>query len=160
LGLNPPAVLTAEHDLSKFACRHPDLATWLQRRALSSQEGAAKTYVVTEKGHSQVVAFYALAAGGLSRHAAPTAAWRRNMPDPLPVIVLGRLAVHRDWEGQGLGKGLLKDAVLRARQASEIIGARLLICHALDETAKQFYLRHGFQEALADSVLMVAASLR
>lgn len=69
------------------------------------------------------------------------------MPDPLPVIVLGRLAVHDDWTGHGIGSGLLKDAVLRTLQAAEIIGASALLCHAIDDDAKAFYLKHGFVES-------------
>ena len=81
------------------------------------------------------------------------------MPDPLPVIVLGRLAVHSDWSGRGIGSGLLKDAVIRSMQAAELIGVRALLCHAIDDEAKAFYFRHGFVESPTDS-LTVLVGLR
>jgi predicted N-acetyltransferase YhbS len=89
------------------------------------------------------VGYYALAAGSVSHAGAPGRV-RRNMPDPIPVIVLARLAVHIDWAGQGIGQGLFKDAVLRTLQTCEQIGARALLCHAVDDAAKAFYLKHGF----------------
>lgn len=157
LGLSPPTPLTAEHDISEFVCIDADLAEWLKRHALTA---SAKTYVVTPKDSNKVIAFYSLSAGAIKRHTAPTAALRRNMPDPLPVFVLGRLAVHKDWMDKGIGKGLLKDAFCHALEASKIVAARLLVCHALDETAKNFYLKHGFVEAPLDSALTVVASLK
>ncbi|TCV93323.1 acetyltransferase (GNAT) family protein [Luteibacter rhizovicinus] len=69
------------------------------------------------------------------------------MPDPIPVSVLGRLAVHQDWSGQGIGSGLLKDAVLRSVRLSWEIGMKAMLCHALSEEAKAFYLRRGFSES-------------
>ena len=81
-------------------------------------------------------------------------ALRTNMPDPLPVIVLGRLAVHTDWAGRGIRSGLLKDAVLRAIQASALIGVRALLCHAIDEEAMGFYLQHGFVSSPLDPLTL------
>jgi len=89
------------------------------------------------------VGYYALAAGAVSHAPAPGHV-RRNMPAPIPVVVLGRLAVHADWAGQGIGAGLLKDAVLRALRLSRDMGIRALLCHALHEDAQRFYLHHGF----------------
>jgi GNAT superfamily N-acetyltransferase len=93
-----------------------------------------------------VVAYYALSAGSIATLSAPGRI-RRNVPDPIPVIVLGRLAVDAKWAGKGLGAGLLKDALMRSLQASELVGARALLCHAIDETAKRFYVHHGFIES-------------
>lgn len=90
-----------------------------------------------------MVGYYALAAGAVAHEAVPGRI-RRNMPDPIPVIVLGRLAVHVDRVGEGIGRGLLKDAVQRVLATCEQIGARALVCHAIDDDAKAFYLRHGF----------------
>jgi GNAT superfamily N-acetyltransferase len=143
--LSPPEPIHAEHDTASFACRHEPLRQWLHKRALSNAlSGATRTYVVCQ--NRQVVGYYALAAGSLAVASAPSRI-RRNMPDPLPVIVLGRLAVHDDWNGRGIGRGLLKDAVLRSLQAAELIGACALLCHAIDEDAKAFYLKHGLVES-------------
>lgn len=119
--------------------------------------GASRTYVVCDE-QCRVIGYYALAAGSIAADAAP-GRLRRNMPDPLPVIVLGRLAVHCDWSGLGIGSGLLKDAVLRSIQASELIGVRALLCHAIDAEAKAFYLKHGFTESPLDP-LTVLVGLR
>jgi GNAT superfamily N-acetyltransferase len=153
--LSPPEPIHAEHDTTAFACRHEPLRQWLQKRALSNAlSGATRTYVVCQK--RQVIGYYALAAGSLSIATAPSR-MRRNMPDPLPVIVLGRLAVHDDWNGRGIGSGLLKDAVLRSLQAAELIGACALLCHAIDDDAKAFYLKHGLVESpLQPLTLMLA----
>jgi len=134
------------------------LSAWLSKRALANAvTGASRTYVVCDE-QRRVVGYYALAAGSIAADAAP-GRLRRNMPDPLPVIVLGRLAVHSDWSGRGIGSGLLKDAMLRSIQAAELIGVRALLCHAIDEEAKAFYLKHGFAESPLDP-LMVLVGLR
>jgi GNAT superfamily N-acetyltransferase len=156
--LGAPVPLTAGHDTSAFACKHESLSVWLHKRALANAaSGASRTYVVCDD-QDRVVGYYALAAGSIASEAAP-GRLRRNMPDPLPVIVLGRLAVHSDWSGRGIGSGLLKDAVLRSIQASELIGVRALLCHAIDEEAKAFYLRYGFLESPLEA-LTVLVGLR
>ena len=153
-----PVPLTADHDTAVFKCRHDSLSAWLSKRALANAAtGASRTYVVCDE-QRRVIGYYALAAGSISGEAAP-GRLRRNMPDPLPVIVLGRLAVHTDWSGRGVGSGLLKDAVLRSIQAAELIGARALVCHAIDVEAKAFYLKHGFIESPLDP-LTVLVGLR
>ncbi len=157
-GLGAPAPLTEAHATSAFICRHASLSTWLGKRALANAaSGASRTYVVCD-GQRRVVGFYALAAGSVASAVAP-GRLRRNMPDPLPVIVLGRLAVHTDWSGRGIGSGLLKDAVLRSIQAAGLIGVRALLCHAIDDEAKAFYLKHGFTESPMDP-LTVLVGLR
>ena len=144
--LGRPVPLTADHDISGFACHHIALTQWLQRRALANAaSGATRTYVVCAE-RRRVVGYYALAAGAVDLASAP-ARLRRNRPDSPPVIVLGRLAVHDEGSGRGIGSGLLKDAVLCAIQAAELIGACALLCHAIDEEAKAFYLKHGFAES-------------
>ncbi|WP_371434654.1 GNAT family N-acetyltransferase [Polaromonas sp.] len=105
--------------------------------------GASKTYVVCADGGMSVIGYYALATGAVDQQDAPGSI-KRNMPSPIPVIVLGRLAVHREWAGKGIGKGLLKDATLRAMQAAQLVGVRALLCHSIDEEAKAFYIKHGF----------------
>ena len=144
--LGTPVPITADHDTAGFVCRQDALNKWLRQRALANAlSGASRTDVVCAD-NQQVIGYYALAAGSITAESAPSR-MRRNMPDPLPVIVLGRLAVHEDWTGHGIGSGLLKDAVLRALQAAEIIGACALLCHAIDDAAKAFYLRRGFAES-------------
>jgi GNAT superfamily N-acetyltransferase len=146
LVLTAPSPLGDEHRLDAFQCTSPELAKWLLERARQNQaSGASRCFVVCE-AQQRVVGYYALAAGAVSHEQAPGRI-RRNMPDPIPVIVLGRLAVHAGWAGQGIGTGLLKDAVLRSLQTSEQVGARALLCHAVDEAAKAFYLKHGFIES-------------
>jgi len=153
-----PVRLTADHDTSAFVRRHESLRAWLGKRALANAAtGASRTDVVVD-AQRRVIGYYALAAGSIAGEAAP-GRLRRNMPDPLPVIVLGLLAVHGDWSGRGIGSGLLKDAVLRSSQAAELIGARALLCHAIDEQAKAFYFKHGFAESPIDP-LTVLVGLR
>jgi GNAT superfamily N-acetyltransferase len=103
--------------------------------------GASRTFVVSLG--DDVLGYYCLAAGAVTHDEAP-GSLRRNMPDPIPIVVLGRLAVHSDWQGQGIGAGLLKDAILRTVRLSEEMGIRAIIAHALHDHAKEFYLRRGF----------------
>ena len=148
-----PEPLSDAHDTSGFVCRHASLAQWLQRRALANGlVGASRTYVVCE-GRA-VIGYYALAAGSVVAAAAP-GRLRRNMPDPLPIVVLGRLAVHADRSGQGIGAGLLRDAVARSLQAADVIGACALVCHAIDDAAKAFYAHHGFVESPVQASTML-----
>lgn len=115
--------------------------------------GAARCFVVLNE--NRVVGYYVLAAGSVS-HALVARRMRRNMPDPIPVAVLGRLAVDREWMGQGIGGGLLKDALLRTINIADNFGVRAILCHAIDGKAKNFYLKHGFQESpAADLTMMV-----
>ncbi|MDX2051511.1 MAG: GNAT family N-acetyltransferase [Polyangiaceae bacterium] len=152
--LSSPEPLTSEHNVAGFVCSNDSLSQWLTRRALAnSVAGASRTYVVCAPKR-QVVGYYALAAGSIAVAVAPGRV-RRNMPDPIPCIVLGRLAVHQGWTGRGIGAGLLKDAVLRALQASELIGVRALVCHAIDAGAKAFYVHHGFVESPHQPSLML-----
>jgi GNAT superfamily N-acetyltransferase len=144
--LAPPALLQAGLDLSQFDSGEPVLDDWLRRRALSNQlSGASRSYVLLSEGQ-RLVGFYTLAAGAIAITEA-SGRLRRNMPDPIPMAVLGRLAVDRAWHGAGIGRLLLRDAVLRTCQAAETIGIRGLLVHALSTAAKTFYLHSGFTEA-------------
>jgi GNAT superfamily N-acetyltransferase len=146
LRLGTPQPLTARHLLDRFHCGKPSLDEWLKRRALANQlGGASRTFVVADV-EDRVVGYYSLAAGAVSRNLA-TGSVRRNMPDPVPVLVLARLAVNREAQGMQLGAGLLQDAVNRAVSVSQNAGVRALLVHALDDKAKQFYLHYGFVES-------------
>ena len=138
-----PVPLREDHDLSEFSCQHDALSNWLIHRARKNHQiGASRMFIVTTET-GEVAGYYALAAGSVNHKVSPGRI-RRNTPDPIPVVVLGRLATHRDHEGRGIGSGMLKDAVLRTQQISADISIRAMICHAIDEQAKAFYLHHGF----------------
>lgn len=140
--LSAPALLVKEACLNSFDCGVASLDDWLKKRAYLNQvSGASRTYVVTENGN--VAGYYCLAPGALALNHAPTAI-RRNMPDPVPMAILGRLAVDNAYQGKGLGVALLQDAVIRTMQAADILGIRGVLVHALSEEAKGFYEYHGF----------------
>ena len=143
--LTSPAPLNSEHDVENFQSDAPELDEWLQRRALHNERSnASRTYVVCDG--VQVVGFYSLASGAIDRTIAPKAI-TRNMPNPVPVLVLGRLAVDRRFQGTGIGGGLLRDAIARALRVSDEIGIKAILVHARSEDAKRFYLRFGFVES-------------
>lgn len=140
--LRPPEKISPDHDLSQFQSGEPSLDDWLRKRALQNEEsGASRTYVVCSG--KRVVGYYALATGAVAHLAAPGRV-RRNMPDPVPVMVIGRLAVDQTMQGEGIGPALLRDAILRTVQASDIVGIRAILVHAISERAKRFYEKWGF----------------
>jgi GNAT superfamily N-acetyltransferase len=142
-----PTLLEADHDVATFTCGHTSLDEWLQRRALANQKaGASRIYVVTELQSKKVIAYYALASGALALRDA-TGRLRRNMPDPIPMAIVGRLAVDRSVQGQGLGRALFRDAVIRVLRAADEIGIRGLMVHAISDDAAQFYKAIGLQPA-------------
>lgn len=141
--LSPPRPIDASDDLSQFDCAEESLNDWLRQRALKSEAVSARTYVVTER--RRVVGYYCLAAGGVSRASVPRKI-RHGLPDPAPVMVIGRLAVDRDYWGRGVGSGLLKDALQRILQVSAEVGVRAVLVHAIDDDARAFYARYGFIE--------------
>lgn len=140
-----PVPLTSEHDRSNFTSGHDSLDSWLRNRARKNElSGASRTFItcVTGDDHA-VVGYYTLAASSVDLDQAPGQV-RRNMPDPIPVILLGRLAVDQRHQGAGLGSSLLQDAILRAAAAAESVGVRALLVHAIDDTAAAFYRHFGF----------------
>ncbi len=140
--ISAPEPIKSVHLLGGFQSGEAVLDEWLLQRALKNeQSGASRTYVVCCE--NQVIAYYCLAAGALAAEDA-AGAIRRNMPSPIPVMVLGRLAVDKAWQNRGLGKGLLKDALLRTLQVAEIAGIRAVLVHALSDEARDFYLKNGF----------------
>jgi GNAT superfamily N-acetyltransferase len=152
--LTPPVPLTPNHLLDGFDCGQPTLDEWLKRRALPNQSsGASRTFVVADS-EQIVVGYYALAAGAVARRSAPGGV-RRNMPDPIPVMVLGRLAVDRRAQGVRLGGALLKDAVERTLAVAENVGVRALLAHAMNGQTKGFYEHYGFFPTLFDPMTMM-----
>lgn len=146
LQCSAPQPLATYHQLDGFACGEPTLDGWLKRRALANQlSGASHTFVVAD-ADGRVVGYYAMAAGAVS-HQMATSGVRRNMPDPIPVMVLARLAVARQAQGLQLGGALLQDSVHRAVAVSQNAGVRAVLVHALHENAKRFYEHYGFRES-------------
>lgn len=144
LQLSAPHPLTAAHFVDDFSCGEARLDEWLKHRALANQlSGASRTFVITDEG-GRVFGYYAMAAGAVS-HQAATSAVRRNMPNPVPVMVLARLALDLRAQGLQWGGALLQDAVHRAGMVAQNIGVRALLVHALHDRAKDFYTHYGFQ---------------
>ena len=145
LDLKPPVPITADHELSDFDSGELSLDEWLKKRALKNQvNGASRCFVLCIG--ATVIGYYSLSAGAISHEAAPKP-MRRNMPDPLPVLLLGRLAVDRRYHNQGLGKSLLRDAMIRAVNVAGDTGVFALLVHSLSDQARRFYLSRGFVES-------------
>ena len=142
--------LTTGHVLADFDCGFSALNRFLQRHALQSQNAnSAQTYVACRDGF--VVGYYSLTVGSVG-HAEAAERVKKAMPRyPIPVMILARLAVHKAFQGQGLGKGLLKDALVRTARAADIAGVRALLVHAKDDQARAFYERYNFEPSPTDS---------
>lgn len=137
-----PALLTPEHSIEAFNSGYITLDDRLKKRALANQDsGASRTYVI--EAEKRVVGYFALAVGSIIASEAPGKI-KRNMPDPVPVMILGRLAIDQDWQGRGLGSDLLREAVKRTIQVARIAGIRAIMVHAIDADAARFYERAGF----------------
>jgi len=149
-----PVPLTQTHDLTGFCSGQPTLDKWLVERSWANESsGASRTFVATSQTSSQVVGFYSLAASSVRVAEAPGAV-RRNMPDPIPVILLGRLAADQSMQGCGLGRALLQDCVRRVLTAGDAVGIRALLVHTLDEQAASFYRHFGFITSPTDSTAL------
>ncbi|MGD0519657.1 MAG: GNAT family N-acetyltransferase [Terracidiphilus sp.] len=155
--LQPPEPLGDGHECGDFNCGEASLDDWLKRRARANQvSGASRTYVVC--WDKRVIGYYALASGVVTVENAP-GRFRRNMPNPIPVAVLARLAVDLDWQGQGIGRALFRDAARRVAHAADAIGIRGIVVHALSDKAKNFYLALGFDPSPHEPMtLMVTLS--
>lgn len=140
--IRPPEPISPAHDLSAFDCGNQDLNNWLKQRALACEGRSARTTVLCEG--QRVTGYYCLATGSIERESLSSAKLRKNLPDPIPIVVLGRLAVATNYKGRGFGKGLLRDAILKTITASEIAGVRALVVHAIDDAAANFYQKYGF----------------
>ena len=151
--LSAPEPLLATHDTESFDCGEPVLNDWLKKRALKNENsGASRTFVVCQDNH--VVGYYVLATGSVMHKEAPSKV-RRNMPEPVPVMVLGRLAVSKQMQSAGVGRGLLRDAILRTLGVSKQAGIKALLVHALSDAAHKFYRQCGFIESPLDSMVLM-----
>ena len=147
-----PEPIQDYHQVDSFCNGEPSLDDWLRQHALKNEIlGASRTFVACTKkeDNQKVVGFYALAAGSVA-HSQVSSKTKRNMPNPISVLVLGHLAVDNQSQGHGLSASLLQDAVLRSKAAAEHIGARVLFVHALSDDAKRFYKYFGFQPSPVD----------
>jgi GNAT superfamily N-acetyltransferase len=137
-------LLGPEHDIAEFDCgKHVSLTDWLKRLARMNQvSGDTRTYVVHRD--LKVVGYYSLAPGSISRKEATLRA-SKSAPEPLPIVLLARVAVDKQEQGQGLGSALLKDALQRAYAGAEIIGGRAILVHAIEAEAAAFYRKYGFE---------------
>lgn len=140
--ISAPQSLTHHHELGGFDSGEPSLDDWLKRRAAKNQaNGSSRTHVVCVG--ETVIGYYCLSAGAIGHAEAPSAT-KRNRPDPIPVLVLGRLVIHKDHHQKGLGTALLNDVIRRAIRAAEIAGVTALLVHAISEQARRFYRSRGF----------------
>jgi GNAT superfamily N-acetyltransferase len=144
--VRPPEHLAPNHNVSEFSNgRHPVLDEWLRNRARATEGLTARTYVACpEADPARVAGYFCILAAMAQRPVLPSAKLRKSMPDEIPLLLIGRLAVDIAWQGLGLGSALLVDAVRRCLAAASIIGARAIVAHAIDETAVAFYQKHGF----------------
>jgi GNAT superfamily N-acetyltransferase len=144
--------LSRAHDLSRFDCgAHESLNLWLRKHALENQASdSARTYVVHRE--SVVVGYYSISAGSIAREGATRRAGQGLARHPIPIALLGRLAVHQEEQGFGLGAALLKDALIRIEGAAEILGIRAVLVHAIDRAARSFYERFDFEPCPEDEL--------
>lgn len=155
MALSPPEPLNDSHQIEDFASGEPVLDDWLRRRARANHaSGASRTFVLCEG--NRVVGYYALASGAISQATVP-GKFRRNMPEPIPVVVLARLAIDRRQQGRGLGRAMFRDAAQRVAQAAGTIGIRGIVVHAISEDARRFYIALGFDPCPAESMTLVVA---
>jgi GNAT superfamily N-acetyltransferase len=153
LPLSRPEPLSDLHELDDFISGVSSLDEWLRRRARANQvSGASRTFVVADR--RKVVGYYALASGAIAV-ASSVGRFRRNMPDPIPVAVLGRLAVDRAQRGRGLGRALFRDCALRVAHAADTIGIRGIVVHAISDQAKAFYEALGFDASPAEPMTLM-----
>ncbi len=153
--VNKPELLNSNHTTADFNCDDVTLNEWLSKKALKNQKNkASQTFVICND--DKVIGYYALATGSVERMKAPKSL-ARNMPNPIPVIVLGRLAIDTEFHGRGLGSGsaLLKDAIQRTIYISENVGVKALLVHAISDAAKSFYLHHNFIESPHESMTLL-----
>jgi len=139
-----PRSITTGDSVAGFTCGEPSLDNWLTTRAIANERsGASRTFVSLDKESQVVAGYYCLAASSMRSEDA-AGALKRNMPDPIPIILIGRLAVDERFGGRGLGASLLQDALMKSVEAAQLIGAHAVVVHALNVGAENFYTKFGF----------------
>lgn len=152
---SPPQRISQTHILESFDCGEISLNDWLQKRSLKNDLGdASRTYVVCCE--NTVVAYYSLHLGCI-QHSEAVRKIKRNMPNPIPAIVLGRLAVDVNHQGQGLARALIKDMFLRSLQVSDLAGNKAVLVKALNDKVAAFYQSFGFVPSKTDPLLLMKA---
>lgn len=147
-----PVPLTEAHNVSLFCCGEPSMDDWLRHKAIKNEiSGASRTYAVCSD--NDVVGYYSLAVGSIEHQFSPGSV-KRNMPQPIPVMILARLAVDIHCTGRNIGTGMLRDALLRTLQAANIAGIRAMLVHALNDKADGFYRERGFMASLFDPLVL------
>jgi GNAT superfamily N-acetyltransferase len=149
-----PALLTQAHQVQGFHSGVASLDEWLRKRALANQQAKASRVFVTCDADGAVLGYYALASGAIVAQSA-VGKVKRNMPDPIPVVLLGRLAVDVSLQGRGIGRLLFQDAALRVLNAANSVGIRALVVHAISPEAKEFYLKLGLVESPTDPMMLM-----
>jgi GNAT superfamily N-acetyltransferase len=152
--VNRPIRLTSDHDTATFDSGDDALDHWLRRHALVNQAGRTANTFVILGDEGRVVGYHCLATGVVERASAAVRAGR-GAPNPVPGILIGRLAVDSKHQGQGIGAALLRDAVLRTLAVGRTVGVRVLFAHAINDEARAFYLHYGFDESPVDPLLVM-----
>ena len=147
----PPRKLTEKDDRNQLSCGKPDLDEWFRKFALSAQQSDQSTTYVLLDDADQIVGYYSIAMGAIAPESATERARQGMGKYQIPAIILTRLAVDRSYQGQGIGKSLLRDCVIRSLSISDEIGTRLLLTHPIDPEASDFYLKNGFSPSAVDS---------
>ncbi|MDF7776296.1 GNAT family N-acetyltransferase [Sphingomonas sp. AOB5] len=147
-----PTPITSQHRLAEFSCGNSSMDSWLKKHAIHDEGRASRTYVVTVR--AQVVAYYTLAVGCMTLSALPRKI-RQNLPQQVPITVLGRLAVDIEHAGKGIGRALLCEAMQRTLEVAEHVGVRALVVHAIDSDAALFYEQFGFLRFPAGSLILL-----
>lgn len=152
--MKAPEPLSSGHNLADFSSSEPSLNEWIRKKALKNHSaGISRVYVICTEDSNRVIGYYCLSTGSVQRNTAP-GTYRRNAPESLPVIVLGRLAIDQAYSGQGLGVALLKDAIFRTKNIAQQVGVRALIVHALNEDVQNFYTKFAFDPSPVNPLVL------
>lgn len=149
-----PEGLSSTHQVDGFDCGEPLLNDYLLRRALDDQRAEKSKTYVSCRG-DRIVAFFTLAAGAVDPDGTTDRLAKGQGAQPIPVVLLARLAVDVSEQGRGLGEAMLVDALARSVSAADVIGARAVLVHAKGERARSFYARYGFESSPTDPLHLV-----